>query len=68
MLADLLMLQRLLEQGCDCGDLQLIAAHDLKAAAVAGRDRDHRHGSTSSNYNILANNLCDSRNIYLGCH
>jgi hypothetical protein len=55
-LADLLLLQRLLEQGCDCGDLQLVAAHDLKAAAAAGRDRDRRHGSTSSNYNILANN------------
>ncbi|CAK9236603.1 unnamed protein product, partial [Sphagnum troendelagicum] len=55
-LADLLLLQRLLEQGCDCGDLQLVAAHDLKAAATAGRDRDRRHGSTSSNYNILANN------------
>jgi hypothetical protein len=55
-LADLLLLQRLLEQGCDCGDLQLVAAHDLKAAATAGRDRDPRHGSTSSNYNILANN------------
>ncbi len=50
------MLQRLLEQGCDCGDLQLVAAHDLKAAAAAGRDRDRRHGSTGSNYNILANN------------
>jgi hypothetical protein len=55
-LADLLLLQRLLEQGCDCGDLQLVAARDLKAAAAAGRDRDRRHGSTSSNYNILANN------------
>ncbi|CAM6036403.1 unnamed protein product [Sphagnum compactum] len=55
-LADLLLLQRLLEKGCDCGDLQLVAAHDLKAAAAAGRDRDRRHGSTSSNYNILANN------------
>lgn len=55
-LADLLLLQRLLEQGCDCGDLQLVAAHDLKAAATAGRDRDRRHGSTSSNYSILANN------------
>ncbi|CAM6008963.1 unnamed protein product [Sphagnum balticum] len=55
-LADLLLLQRLLEQGCDCGDLQLVAAHHLKAAAAAGRDRDRRHGSTSSNYNILANN------------
>ncbi|CAK9237505.1 unnamed protein product [Sphagnum jensenii] len=55
-LADLLLLQRLLEQCCDCGDLQLVAAHDLKAAATAGRDRDRRHGSSSSNYNILANN------------
>ncbi|CAK9880104.1 unnamed protein product [Sphagnum jensenii] len=34
----------------------LVAAHDLKAAAAAGRDRDRRHGSTGSNYNILANN------------
>jgi hypothetical protein len=47
---------KLLEQGCDCGDLQLVAAHDLKAAATAGRNRDRRHGSTGSNYNILANN------------